>query len=123
MDILDHEENLVDLEERFWLEGGGNPDFWRAHFADDGIVALPFGLMDKDATVQAMEQAAPWARVDMADLRVLPLGDASALVAYRVSARRVDDEEDFGAVVGSVYVRRSGAWQLVFHQQSFTAGT
>lgn len=115
----DPADELVDLEERFWIEGGGSPDFWQAHFADDGVVALPFGIMDKDATVQAMSGAAPWTQVAMRDLRIVRLGEASALVTYRASARRAGDATDFDAVVGSVYRKRDGAWQLVFHQQSF----
>lgn len=59
--------------------------------------------MDKHGTMEAMGRAEPSARVDMDDLRIVPLGDASALVAYRASARRASDEEDFEAVIGSVY--------------------
>lgn len=116
--MSNHADELVELEERFWIEGGGSPDFWQTHFADDGVVALPFGIMDKHETVQAMYGAPPWTRVDMADLRVLALGDSSALVAYRATARRSADQVDFEAVVGSVYRKQDGAWQLVFHQQS-----
>ncbi|MFO7960569.1 MAG: hypothetical protein R6U94_06460, partial [Nitriliruptoraceae bacterium] len=84
--MSNHADELVELEERFWIEGGGSPEFWQTHFADDGVVALPFGIMDKHETVQAMHGAPPWTRVDMADLRVLALGDSSALVAYRHGA-------------------------------------
>lgn len=115
----DPADELVDLEERFWLQGGGNPDFWRTHFAEEGVVALPLGIMDKNETMEAMERAAPWARVDMDDLRVVPFSDAAALVTYRATATRVADEEEFEAVIGSVYVKRNGAWLLMFHQQSF----
>lgn len=34
------------------------------------------------------------------------------------TARRSADQVDFEAVVGSVYRKQEGAWQLVFHQQS-----
>lgn len=115
----DPTDELIDLEERFWLQGGGNPDFWSTHFAEEGVVALPFGIMDKNGTMEAMERAAPWARVDMDDLRVVPFSDAAVLVTYRATATRVADDEEFEAVIGSVYVERDGAWRLVFHQQSF----
>ena len=108
----------VELEERFWLEGGGNPGFWRRHFAEDGLVALPLGVMDKAATLQAMQQAGPWSHVEMQDLRVLPIEDASVLVSYRARARRSEDADEYQAVVGSLYLRREGSWQLLFHQQS-----
>ena len=110
-------DELVALEERFWLEGGGNPDFWRAHFADDGVVALPFGIMDKSQTIEAMARGTPWARIDMDDLRVVPITERSVLVNYEATAARGDDE-DYLAVIGSVYVQRDDSWQLLFHQQS-----
>jgi hypothetical protein len=111
-------DELVALEERFWLEGGGSPDFWRSHFADDGVVALPFGIMDKDQTVEAMARGKPWERIDMDDLRVVPLTETSVLMASTATAARVDDE-DYRAVIGSVYVQRDDSWLLLFHQQSF----
>jgi hypothetical protein len=114
----DVRDGLVDLEERFWLEGGGNPSFWRRHLADDGLVALPLGIMDKDQTVRAIAQASPWARVEMRDVRVLAVSDDSALVTYTAVAARAEDTDDYIAVIGSVYVLRGGAWALIFHQQS-----
>lgn len=116
-------DELVAFEERFWLEGGANPHFWRSHFADDGVVALPFGIMDKEQTVEAMAHGKPWARIDMADLRVVPLTGTSVLVAYEATAARVGDDEDYRAVIGSVYVQRDGSWHLVFHQQSLLRGS
>jgi hypothetical protein len=110
-------DEVLKLEERFWLQGGGDPDFWRTHFAEDGVVALPFGLLDKEQTVAAMEQAQPWATVRMDDLRVVPISDTVVLVAYRATGTRTD-ADDYVAVVGSTYVRREGGWKLLFHQQS-----
>ncbi|HWC71681.1 MAG TPA: hypothetical protein VG993_11005 [Actinomycetota bacterium] len=42
---------LLDLERRFW-SATGDPDLWRDRFADDGMVVLEKGLMDK-ATVMS----------------------------------------------------------------------
>jgi hypothetical protein len=114
-------DELVALEERFWLEGGGNSELWRTHFADDGVVALPFGIMDKSQTIEAMARGRPWARIDMDDLRVVPITERSVLVTYEATAARADDE-DYLAVIGSVYVQRDDSWQLLFHQQSLLPG-
>jgi hypothetical protein len=73
-------------------------------------VALPFGIMDKHETVQAMHGAQPWTQVDMNDVRVVPLADSSVLMAYRAAAHRAPDDVDFEAVVGSVYRKQDGAW-------------
>lgn len=114
-------DELVALEERFWLEGGGNPSFWQRHFADDGLVSLAFGILDKPQTVTAMEQGSPWARIDMQDLHVIAADDTSCLVTYRAIARRAGDERDYEAITSSLYVRRDGSWRLLFHQQTPTA--
>ena len=109
---------LLHLEERFWLEGGGNPEFWRRHFAEDGVVALPFGIMGKPRTVEAMEQGRPWVRIEMQDLHVVAVAAGSVLVAYRAVARGAGESDDYVAVVASLYVQRGPGWQLLFHQQS-----
>ena len=108
---------ILALEQRFWFEGGGDPAFWREHFADDGVVALRFGLMDKDQTVEAMAQGQAWTEMEMEDVRVVALGDDAAAVAYTARAVR-DDGSGYEAVVGSAYSRRGGQWQLCFHQQT-----
>ena len=116
--VADVRDQVVGLEERFWLEGGGDPDFWRRHFAEDGLVALPFGVMDKAQTVAAMQQARPWARVAMDEIRVLAVGETSVLVTYTATAGREGDADDYRVVIGSLYARQDGSWRLLFHQQS-----
>jgi hypothetical protein len=114
----DARRDVVDLERRFWTEGGGNPTFWSEHFADDGVVALPMGVLDKAQTMAAMEQAGPWAQASLDDLRILPIGDGSVALTYVARARRNSDDSEYIAVISSVYAHRDGAWVLVLHQQS-----
>jgi hypothetical protein len=109
---------LVDLERRFWLQGAGAPDFWRTHFADDGLVALPLGIMDKSETVAAMVDGQPWTHVDLEDVRVVPVTDSSAILTYAAAASRPNETGVYRAIVGSLYVRTQDTWQLMFHQQS-----
>lgn len=115
-------EAVLHLEERFWLEGGGNPDFWRRYFAEEGLVALPFGIMGKPRTVEAMEQSHRWVRVEMQDLHVVPVAAASLLVTYRAVADRAEERDAYVAIVSSLYVRRGHGWELLFHQQSPVEG-
>lgn len=117
----DAEQTVLDLERRFWTEGGGDPVFWSRHFADDGLVALPMAIMDKAETVAAMEQARPWAGVTFDDTRFVHIADTAIAVAYRATARREGDPADYTAIISSVYARRDGRWLLVFHQQTPTA--
>jgi hypothetical protein len=116
--VPDLRRDVTDLERRFWTEGGGNPNFWSRHFADDGLVALPMGMMDKPQTVAAMHQAQPWSQATLDDVHLVLIADDVAALSYHATARRSGEQADYTAVVSSVYVRRSGEWLLVLHQQT-----
>lgn len=115
----DHQP-LLDLEHEFWTTGGGNPQFWSRHFDDDGIVALPIGIMDKPQTIAAMRQGQPWTRATLDDIHVTELAGGAIALTYRATAHREGDDTDYLAVVSSVYVRREDQWLLVLHQQTPT---
>ena len=52
----------------------------------------------------------------LSDVRVLPLGDDGAVLAYRVDARR--GEQEYDALLTSTYRREDGEWRLTVHQQT-----
>jgi hypothetical protein len=52
-------DRLLELEAEFW-EAAGDPDFYRANFADDGLMASPVGVMTKPDFVAAMDGATKW---------------------------------------------------------------
>jgi hypothetical protein len=80
-------------------------------------MAFSFGVLDREAAIEAMAAAPPWERFEITDPQAVPLGrDAGALV-YRVVAHRAG-EEPYAAVISSTFVREDGAWRLAFHQQS-----
>lgn len=110
-------DDVTGIEEQFWA-AAGDPDFYRSHFADDGLIALAMGVMDKTQTVEAMGSAQPWAEFRLDDRRRLDIADDVASLTYRATARRESDDADYTAVVSSVYVRRNGDWTLVLHQQT-----
>lgn len=111
--------DLRELEERFW-RAGGDPEFWDRSFAEDGVIALATGLMDKHAVVAAQDAAEPWETFTIEEARVVELGEGVASISYRVTARRAGDDSDYRAVVSSVYVRRGGDWMLALHHQTPT---
>jgi hypothetical protein len=108
-------EELLALERRFW-EAGGDPDFYRERFADDGRCVFGSGTMDKDATVASMTTAAPWTSFELEDATLIGLGSDAAALTYRARASR--DDAPYEAMVSSVYTRRDGAWQLTVHHQT-----
>jgi hypothetical protein len=114
------EQELIDLERRGWqaLSTPDGADHYRGHMADDGLMAFPFGVMDKEQALAGIEDAEPWSTFELSEPRVVALGPDAGVVVYRVHARREGDEP-LSAVVSSTFVRRDGDWKLAFHQQSF----
>ncbi|HXV71335.1 MAG TPA: nuclear transport factor 2 family protein [Acidimicrobiia bacterium] len=112
------ESELLEIEEAFW-ESSGDADFWRENFSEEGVIALPIGLMGKKEVIRSQKKARPWSEFAMKDASVVDLGDDVASITYRAMARR-DDESDYSAMVTSVYARRNGEWQLMVHQQTPT---
>jgi len=114
---MDLREILVEMEERFWTDG---EDFYREHLADEALMAFPepAGVMERDATVEAIAQAPRWKVVEFEEVRVLRPGPEVAVLVYKAEAQRPEQEAPYSAVVSSLYVRRAGTWRLAFHQQT-----
>lgn len=71
MDDLDH---LVDRERQGWdaLASGQAGPYYREHPTHDALMTLPFGVLTRDLTIDAMESAPPWSTYDMQDPRRSP---------------------------------------------------
>jgi hypothetical protein len=110
-------DELLDLENGFW-QSAGDGDFYREHMAAHGLCVLPVGMMDKDETVAAIEQAEPWADFEMFDMKTIDLGDDEAALCYRADASRNGSSARYKAVISSVYTRLGGRWRLTLHQQT-----
>lgn len=113
----DREAEVLDLERQFWLIGGVRPAFWQEHFADDGIIALPMGIMDKAQTVAVMGESGGWEWVQFGEARFVHT-ESTVIVSYQATARGEGELDDYTAVISSAYQKRDGRWILVFHQQS-----
>jgi hypothetical protein len=109
--------DIVALERRFW-EAADDPDVYRECFADDAVVVLERGLLDKAAMLEETASAKPWERHTMSDVRLVDIGDGVVALSYRASAERNGGNHRYDATVSSVYVCRSGTWKLVLHQQT-----
>jgi Domain of unknown function (DUF4440) len=118
---MDLEETLIEAEREGWAalttpDGGA---YYREHLTADALMAFPFGVIDRDQAIEAIESAPPWAEFEIRDPRVVALTDASGVVVYSVVARR-EGQEPYSAVVSSAFVREGGGWKLAFHQQTPT---
>ncbi|HEX6472344.1 MAG TPA: nuclear transport factor 2 family protein [Streptosporangiaceae bacterium] len=112
-------ETLLELEERGWqaLSAAGGADFYQHILTDDAVMVLPFGTLERDACVESIRQAPPWASYEIADPKVVMLGHDSGLITYRAEAQR-PGEPTYRAMMTSVYVTRGGHWRLALHQQT-----
>jgi hypothetical protein len=110
-------DELFDLENGFW-QSAGDGDFYREHMAAHGLCVLPVGMMDKDETVAAIEQAEPWADFALSEMKTIDLGDDEAALCYRADASRNGSSDRYKAVISSVYTRLGGRWKLTLHQQT-----
>jgi hypothetical protein len=112
-------ERLIALEHDGWdaLVAGEGGRYYREHLTDDALMAFPFGVLTRAETIEAMESAPPWEGYEIADPRVVQLGDDSAIVVYEVAARR-PGEEPYAALLSTTFVREGGVWKVAFHQQS-----
>ena len=114
----DLKAELEDIERRGWeaLSGAGGAAFYETVMADEGVMVFPGMVMDRATTLETMRSVAPWSRFELRDMTVVGDGDVG-LITYRATARR-GDEPQYEATMSSVYVRRSGEWRLLLHQQS-----
>jgi hypothetical protein len=113
-------EELQELERAGWealsTEGAAAP-WYEEVLAGEVLFLLPGGMVidDRNEVVRSVG-GPPWSSYELSDLRVLPLGAGSALVAYRAKATR--DGNDYEALFASTYVRDGEQWRLAVHQQT-----
>jgi hypothetical protein len=112
------EQTLLEREEAFWREAG-NGDFYRENLIDEALMVFPapYGVMDKAATVQAVQASPAWRRFELRNPRVVELTDDSATLVYHADALDAAGSR-YSAYVTSVYVHREGAWRLALHHQT-----
>lgn len=97
--------------------------------SDDCIMVFPGGMkLSKEShptlsSILASEEFVPWSSYTIleSETRTLDGSAQSALICYKVSARRVSDRDSqsFDALCSSVW-RKIGPeqWEMVFHQQT-----
>lgn len=111
--------DLVALEREGWeaLTAGRGAEYYREHLAENALMAFGFGVLDRQAAIEAMAQAPPWGAFEIIDPQVVKLTDDSGIVVYRADAQR-PGQERYSAVISSTYACRAGRWLLAFHQQT-----
>lgn len=112
MELLDE---LLTLERGFW-EASGDPGYYRANMANDGLAVFSVGVMDKEGAITSTSDSGGWTDIQLSEPRLIQLTSDSVALVYEGSAQR--DGKPYIANSSSVYVRRDNAWRLALHQQS-----
>ncbi len=116
-----HHSSPLSLEHQAWdalsSDGRSGAAFFSRVLADDVLMLLPNGqvVVDREEAIELMS-GAPWTSYNLQDERVLELAEHCAVVAYRVEARRGDQQ--YTALTASTYSYAHGAWRMAFHQQT-----
>jgi hypothetical protein len=110
---------LASLEDQAWqaLSRGTGADFYQRNLAPQALMIFPFGVLTREAALEAMRAAPPWATYRIEDAQAIALTDASAILTYFARAQRAG-QEPYAARMTTVFVKHDGVWKTAFHQQT-----
>lgn len=109
-------QELLNLERDFWL---GGAEVYERSLAIESVMVFPHpvGVLDRNATIDAIANAARWKSVSIKASRfVTPSADVAVLV-YEAEADR-GEGVPYRAQCSSTYVKVGGMWKLALHQQT-----
>jgi hypothetical protein len=111
--------DLAKLEREGWqaLSAGRGGAFYDVVLTDDAVMVLPFAVLDRTASLEAMDEAAPWSRFDITDEQLVNLSEDSKMLIYRATAQRERGPE-YRALMSTTYVHTGGRWRVRVHQQT-----
>jgi hypothetical protein len=112
-------DDLLRIETEGWeaLSGGTGRRYYSALLTDDAVMLLPqVGVLSHDKALDGMD-AQPWSWFQIRNPQTVELSPDSAVLHYRVQARR-DFQSEYQALIASTYIRRDGEWKLAVHQQT-----
>jgi Domain of unknown function (DUF4440) len=115
------EDELAALERQGWdalsTDGETARAFYDRVLDEQVVMLLPGGMVldDRDTILDSMS-GQPWSRYALEDVRSFRPASDIGVVTYGVVARR--DDQQYSALMSSLYVRREDGWKLVFHQQT-----
>lgn len=114
-------DELLDLEHQGWksLCNSTGADFYGRIMTSDGVMVLAHGqVYDRQAVIDSLNEAPPWRTYDIADERLISLGEDRAILVYAGRAYRDESQPAFTALMSSVYTRHDGNWRLALYQQT-----
>ncbi len=110
---------LISIETDGWraLSDGSGADYYNEHLTGNALMVFPFGMLDREQSIEAIRAAPPWASFRIEAPHVVALTGRSALLTYRATAQRTG-EAVYEAFMTTVFVLIEDRWMTAFHQQS-----
>ncbi|GES66491.1 major facilitator superfamily MFS_1 [Aspergillus terreus] len=123
------DSEILTLEHKSWDALCKSGSSLLPMLSNDCVMVFPAGLKlsarstPSLSSVLTSEDFVPWSTYAVLDseIRVLDASGQTALICYRVSAEREDansGSQAFRASCSSVWRKKSGRWEMVFHQQT-----
>ena len=112
---------LLELEHRGWgsLCNGTGADFYGSLMLNEAVMTLAHGhIFDRQQVIDSLNNAPAWSHYEITEPRLIELTGDSAVLVYRGTAWREDEQPQFRALMASVYARKDGAWRLASYQQT-----
>lgn len=113
---MEHEQ-LWALERNFWQ---GGTDVFDQCLAPQVLMVFPSpaGIMDRGAIMDSISKAPRWTDVTFSNQRAIAPAEDVVVLAYDARAHRDVGESEYRAHCSSTFIRMSGEWKLVGHQQA-----
>ena len=110
------EQELLALEERFWV-ADGRTKLLRERLAGDAVFVYPEGVLDDAEIIDSLEEESPWTAVRIEGCDLVHLRDSAAVLTYRAEAS--GDGRSSSVYAASVWIEDDdGVWRLAFHQET-----
>lgn len=111
-------QELLSLERTLWC--GGVEEYRKITDAKCLLAFTQMGeVLKREKVALSVRNSPRWTEVELAEEGLLQPTEDVALITYLATANRDDkDRERYRARVSSGYVKREGAWKLMFHQQT-----
>jgi hypothetical protein len=110
-------EHIQELEEQLL-----QPEVRRSRQTLDGLLANEFTefasdgvAYSKDQVIDTLERETPHLR-SLTDFHIVALAETVVLTTYRTTRKNVTLNESVDSLRSSIWTRRDGRWQLLFHQ-------
>jgi hypothetical protein len=108
-------DDLLSIERQLWT---GGAESYLSNLDASCLIAFAqmAGVMTREQVAESVQDGPRWRVQEMDFEGLVQPTDDIAMLTYRVSSSRGD--EQYRARISSGYVRRNGDWKMMFHQQT-----